>query len=220
MKPIGIFGGTFDPVHYGHLRSAFEMLQALDFEQVRFIPCSDPPHRGVTYASAEQRYRLVETAIAGQPGFLADDRELRRGGPSYTIDTISGLREEFPDRPLGLIVGMDAFLGLPTWHRWDEILDYAHIVVAHRPGWKAPDIGVLGELIMEHGTHRVDHLHAATSGYVHIHAVTQLEIASTEIRDLVAAGRDPRFLMPDPVIDVLQKYGCYQQSSKQQTNAG
>jgi nicotinate-nucleotide adenylyltransferase len=212
MKPIGIFGGTFDPVHYGHLRSAFEMLQALDLEEVRFVPCSDPPHRGVTYANAAQRFRLVEIAIAGQQGFVADDRELRRGGPSYTIDTLGALREEFPDRPLGLIIGMDAFLGLPTWHRWDEILDYAHIVVAHRPGWKAPDIGVLGELIEEHGTHRADDLHARTGGRVHIHAVTQLEIASTEIRDLVAAGRDPRFLMPDSVRDAIRDMGLYKEN--------
>ena len=209
MRPIGVFGGTFDPVHYGHLRSAFEMLQALDFEEVRFIPCSDPPHRGVTYATAAQRYRLVEVAIAGQPGLVADDRELKRDGPSYTVDTLATLRTEFPNRSLGLIVGMDAFLGLPDWHRWDEILDQAHIVVAHRPGWKAPDIGVLGALISDRGTHRVDDLHTTTHGRIHIHAVTQLEIASTEIRDLIAAGRDPRFLMPDAVRDEILGLGIY-----------
>jgi nicotinate-nucleotide adenylyltransferase len=211
MMPIGIFGGTFDPIHYGHLRSAFEMLQALRFEEVRFIPCGDPPHRGTTYADAEQRLQLVRLAIEGQQGFVADDRELRRGGRSFTIDTLATLREEFPDRSLGLIVGMDAFLGLPGWHRWDEILDVAHIVVAHRPGWKAPDIGVLGELISDYGTHRVDDLHAAPHGRVHIHAVTQLEIASTEIRDLVAAGRDPRFLMPDAVRDFILETGLYKE---------
>jgi nicotinate-nucleotide adenylyltransferase len=211
MKPIGVFGGTFDPVHYGHLRSAFEMLQALEFEQVRFIPCADPPHRGVTFANAEQRYELVALAIAGQDGFIVDDRELQRDGPSYTVDTLAMLREEFPDRSLGLIIGMDAFLGLPGWHRWDEILDFAHIVVAHRPGWKAPDIGVLGELITQHGTHRVDELHAETHGRLHIHAVTQLEIASTEIRDLIAAGRDPRFLMPDAVRNAIENMGLYRE---------
>ena len=209
MKPIGVFGGTFDPIHYGHLRSAFEMLQALDFEEVRFVPCGDPPHRGLTYATAAQRFRLVEVAIAGQEGFIADDRELQRDGPSYTVDTLATLRAEFPDRSLGLIVGMDAFLGLPDWYRWDEILTTAHIVVAHRPGWKAPDIGVLGELISECGTHRVSDLHAATHGRIHIHAVTQLEIASTEIRDLIAAGRDPRFLMPDAVRDSILELGLY-----------
>jgi nicotinate-nucleotide adenylyltransferase len=212
MKPIGIFGGTFDPVHYGHLRTAFEMLQALRFEEVRFIPCGDPPHRGVTYANAAQRMRLVELAIAGQDGFVADDREIRRSGPSYTIDTLAALREEFPGRSLGLIIGMDAFLGLPGWHRWDEMLDLAHLVVAHRPGWRAPDIGVLGDMLTECGTHRVDDLHAATHGCVHIHAVTQLEIASTELRDLVAAGRDPRFLMPDAVRDAIEETNLYKES--------
>jgi len=208
-RPMGIFGGTFDPIHYGHLRSAFEMLQALRFDEVRFIPCGDPPHRGVTFADAELRFRMVDVAIAGQDGFVSDDRELRRDGLSYSIDTLISLREEFPERSLGLIVGMDAFLGLPQWYRWDEILDFAHIVVAHRPGWKAPDLGPLGDLITEHGTHRVDDLHETTHGRIHIHAVTQLEIASTEIRDLVAAGRDPRFLMPDAVRDVIEETGIY-----------
>jgi nicotinate-nucleotide adenylyltransferase len=209
MRLMGVFGGTFDPIHYGHLRTAFEMLQALRFEDVRFIPCGDPPHRGTTFASAAERLRMVQLAVSGHHGFTVDDRELRRDGPSYTIDTLLALREEFPDRALGLIVGMDAFLGLPGWHRWDEFLAVAHIVVAHRPGWKAPDIGVLGDLISEFGTHRVDDLHDALNGRIHIHAVTQLEISSTEIRDLVAAGRDPRFLMPDAVRDEIANSGCY-----------
>ena len=152
---------------------------------------------------------MVELAGAGEGGFVADDRELLRAGPSYTIDTLTELRGEFPRRPLGLILGMDAFLGLYDWHRWDEILDVAHIVVAHRPGWKAPDIGPLGELIDSNGTHKVDDLHKETHGRIHIHAVTQLEISSTEIRELVAAGRDPRFLMPDAVRDEIFTSGCY-----------
>jgi nicotinate-nucleotide adenylyltransferase len=209
MRPIAVFGGTFDPVHYGHLRTAFEMLQALRFQEVRFIPCGDPPHRGRTYADASLRMRMVEVAISGQDGFIADDRELQRGGPSYSIETLEELRREFPDRSIGLILGMDAFRGLVSWHRWDEILDYAHIVVAHRPGWKAPDMGALGGLLSDHGTHRVDDLHAATHGRIHIHAVTQLEISSTEIRELVSAGRDPRFLMPDSVRDVIEESKVY-----------
>lgn len=212
MRPIGVFGGTFDPIHYGHLRSAFEMLQALALDEVRFVPCGDPPHRGVTYASADMRLELVRRAVDGQDAFTVDDRELRRGGPSYTIDTLAELRTEFPGRSLGLIVGMDAFLGLPGWHRWEDILATAHIVVAHRPGWKAPDIGVLGDLVAERGTHRVEDLHAETHGRIHIHAVTQLEIASTEIRDLVAAGRDPRFLMPDAVRDQIINTGLYKET--------
>ncbi|MBT8067528.1 MAG: nicotinate-nucleotide adenylyltransferase [Gammaproteobacteria bacterium] len=209
MRPMGVFGGTFDPIHYGHLRSAFEMLQVLRFDEVRFIPCGDPPHRGTTFASASERLRMVELATAGQDGFVVDDRETRRQGPSYSIDTLLSLREEFAERALGLIVGMDAFLGLPGWHRWAELLDVAHIIVAHRPGWKAPDMGPLGEMISEFGTHRVDDLHTAPNGRIHIHAVTQLEISSTEIRELVAAGRDPRFLMPDTVRDEISASGCY-----------
>ncbi len=212
MRTIGVFGGTFDPIHYGHLRSAFELLQALALHEVRFVPCGDPPHRGVTFASAGQRLRLVELAIAGQDGFVADDRELRRSGPSYTIDTLAAMQGEFPGHALCLIIGMDAFLGLTSWHRWDEILDFAHIVVAHRPGWKAPDIGPLGDLIADHGTHRPDDLASARCGRVHIHAVTQLEIASTEIRELVAVGRDPRFLMPDAVRNEIRETGLYKEN--------
>ncbi len=209
MSPIGVFGGTFDPVHYGHLRTAFEMLQALSFDHIRFVPSADPPHRGKTFASADLRLDMVRAAVADQPGFVVDDRELQREGPSYTFDTLTTMRAEFVDRPLGLILGMDAFLGLPTWHRWAELLDLAHVVVAHRPGWKAPDIGPLGELISNHGTHRESDLHNSTHGRLHIHAVTQLEISSTEIRDLVAVGRDPRFLMPDDVRDIIASTRCY-----------
>ena len=209
MKPLGMFGGTFDPIHYGHLRTAFEMLQALRFAEVRFIPCGDPPHRGETFASSEQRSEMVRLAVEHQPGFVFDDREARRDGPSYTIDTLATLRADIGDQPLALIIGMDAFLGLPRWHRWTEILAAAHIVVAHRPGWRAPDIGPLGDLLTDFGTHRVDDLHEHSHGRIHIHAVTQLEISSTEIRELVDAGRDPRFLMPDDVRDYISGSSCY-----------
>lgn len=209
MSPIGIFGGTFDPVHYGHLRTAFEMLQALRFAEVRFIPCGEPPHRGETTASAGERLEMVRVATNDEQGLVVDDREVRRQGPSYSVDTLRTLRDEFPDRSLAAILGMDAFLGLPRWHRWQEMLELAHIVVAHRPGWRAPDIGPLGELLDARGTLRVDDLHEATHGRIHIHAVTQLEISSTEIRQLVEAGRDPRFLMPDPVRSVIARTRCY-----------
>ena len=209
MNPIGIFGGTFDPIHYGHLRSAFELLQGLRLEQVRFVPSADPPHRGGTIASADLRYRMVEAAVAGQDGFVVDDCEFRRDGPSYTIDTLTSMRAEHDSRSLCLITGMDAYLGLTTWHRWDEILNIAHIIVAHRPGWHLPETGELGELLAEHGTNDVDDLHNQPAGHVYDHAVTQLEIASTEIRQLIAAGRDPRFLMPDSVRDVIVESDCY-----------
>jgi nicotinate-nucleotide adenylyltransferase len=209
MNPIGIFGGTFDPIHYGHLRSAFELLQALELDHVRFVPSADPPHRGATFAPAELRYRMVEVAVEGQPGFVVDNCEFRREGPSYTIDTLAAMRAEHGNRSLCLIIGMDAYLGLTSWHRWDEILDIAHIIVAHRPGWKMPDTGELGELRAVRGTQDGADLHDSPAGRIYTHAVTQLEIASTEIRELIAAGRDPRFLMPDSVRDVILENGCY-----------
>lgn len=209
MSPIAIFGGTFDPVHYGHLRTAFEMLQALRFAEVRFMPCGTPPHRGGTFATAQLRLKMVQAAIKGQAGFVVDEREMARAGPSYSVDTLAALRDEFPLRSLALIIGMDAFLGLPKWHRWGEILQLAHIVVAHRPGWRVPDLGELGVLLAEGGTHKIDDLHEARSGHIYIHDVTQLEISSTEIRELVAQGRDPRFLVPDVVRDLIIKSSCY-----------
>ena len=213
MKPIGVFGGTFDPIHYGHLRTAFEVLQSLSFDEIRFIPCGDPPHRGGTFANAAERMRLVDVAIAGQAGFVRDDREVRRDGPSYTIDTLLSLRAEYPRRSLGLIVGMDAFLGLTRWHRWDEILAVAHLVVAHRPGWKAPEFGELGGLLARYRTHQIEDLHNKHFGHIYIHAVTQLEISSTEIRDIVAAERDPRFLVPDAVRAAIEESTVYMRNT-------
>ena len=208
MSPMGVFGGTFDPIHYGHLRTAFEMLQALRFDEVRFMPCGNPPHRGEPFADAELRLEMVRVATEGQHGFVVDDRELQREGPSYSVDTLSALRAEFPLRPIGLIIGMDAFLSLPKWYHWREILQLAHIIVAHRPGWRAPDMGPLGDLLADRGTHRIGDLHQAKAGHIYIHDVTQLEISSSEIRELVAVGRDPRFLLPDRAKRLLFQAAC------------
>src|SRR5690606_32888062 len=132
----GIFGGTFDPIHYGHLRTALELKHVLDLAVVHFVPCANPPHRATPMTDGALRMRLVQAAIADEPGFVADDRELERAGLSYTVDTLFSLRAEFKARPICLLLGMDAFVSLPQWHRWNELLDLAHIVVAHRPGWE------------------------------------------------------------------------------------
>jgi nicotinate-nucleotide adenylyltransferase len=209
MRPIGLFGGTFDPIHYGHLRTAFELWQSLRLAEVRFLPTGNPPHRDVTLASAELRLQMVRAAIADQPAFVVDDREVRRTGLSYSVDTLTELRAEFADRSLCLLLGMDAFLGLPHWHRWRELLDLAHVVVAHRPGWKAPTQGPLGEVMVDRGTGSVRDLHEARAGRVYVHAVTQLEISSTELRQLIVAGRDPRYLVPDSVRAIIRETECY-----------
>ncbi len=159
MNPMGIFGGTFDPIHYAHLRTAFELQQALRLKEIRFLPAGNPPHRDQPMADAQLRLKMVQLATADQPGFVVDDREVRKEGPSYSVETLAELRHEYPDRSLCLIVGMDAFLSLPKWHQWRELLQLAHLVVAHRPGWRAPGMGPLGELLVDRGTGRIGDLH-------------------------------------------------------------
>jgi nicotinate-nucleotide adenylyltransferase len=211
MQPIGIFGGTFDPIHFGHLRPAFELSQALKLAEVRFLPAGTPPHRQsqAPLASAELRLAMVKAAVAGEKRFVVDDREVRRAGASYSVDTLTELRGEFPDRSLCLMLGMDAFLGLPNWHRWRDILDLAHVVVWHRPGWKAPEKGPLGEVMVDRGTGSVRELHEQKAGRIYIHAVTQLEISSTELRQVIVSGTDPRYLVPDEVRKIILETGCY-----------
>jgi len=209
MQPLGLFGGAFDPIHYGHLRTAFELWQSLHLAEVRFLPTGNPPHRAELQASAELRLAMVRAAVAGQPAFVVDDREVRRSGVSYSVDTFTELRRENPGRSLCLLLGMDAFLGLPTWHRWRELLELTHVVVAHRPGWKAPTMGPLGEVMVERGTGSIRDLHQEIAGRIYVHAGTQLEISSTELRQLLVAGRDPRYLVPDTVRAIIYETGCY-----------
>jgi len=209
MSPLGIFGGTFDPIHFGHLRTAFELLQALRLAEVRFVPAGRPPHRGAPLCNGAHRLAMVRAAIADQPGFAVDDREIRRDGPSYTVTTLRELRAEAPARPLCLLMGMDAYLGLTQWHDWRDLLELAHVVVAHRPGWSAPRDGTLGELFAARGTQRVEDLHESLAGGIHVRPVTQLEIASTDLRQLVVAGGDPRYLVPDAVRAIIHDTGCY-----------
>lgn len=209
MEPIGIFGGTFDPIHFGHLRTGFELWQTLGLSELRFLPTGSPSHREQPIADPGLRLAMVRAAVSDQLGFVVDDREVRRTGLSYSVDTLTELRAEFPDRPLCLILGMDAFLGLPNWHRWRDIFELAHIVVAHRPGWKAPAQGPLGEMMVDRGTGAVRDLHDALCGRIYVHGVTQLEISSTELRNIITSGRDPRFLVPDSVRDIIIETECY-----------
>jgi nicotinate-nucleotide adenylyltransferase len=209
VRCIGIFGGTFDPVHYGHLRTAYELRHKLAFDEVRFIPCANPPHRDAAVTDSAIRLRMLQVALAAEPGFLIDERELKRPGPSYSVDTLQSLRAEQPDVPLCLLLGMDAFLDLPTWHQWDRLLGLAHIVVAHRPGWQAPYEGTLGKLIRRHRTAGPGDLREATAGRIHIEPVTQLEVSSTELRRSIRAGIQPKYLLPDSVWRIIVETDCY-----------
>ena len=152
---------------------------------------------------------MVAAAIAGEASFILDDREFKRAGPSYSVDTLSSLRGELPTTSLCLLMGMDSFLGLPSWHHWEEIIELSHIVVAHRPGWQAPVDGPLGRLLAENGTDQVASLHDATCGRVFVTPVTQLEISATELRASLSRGLDPKYLLPESVRRMIIESGCY-----------
>src|SRR5690606_23896384 len=158
---VGVFGGTFDPVHVGHLRIALELLERTGLREVRFVPAARPPHRAAPETPAAVRLSMLEAAVAGEPRFIVDRRELDRPGPSYTVDTLESLAEDFPDATLCLLLGMDAFAGLPGWHRWTALLELAHIVVADRPGSRVPEDGELGRLARERRTSSAAELSAA-----------------------------------------------------------
>ncbi len=209
MRPLGVFGGTFDPVHNGHLRTAFELAECLDLERVLFVPAADPPHRPPPRVPAARRVEFVRAAIEAEPRFALDERELARGGRSYTVLTLEELRAERGAQPLVLCLGMDAFLGLAGWHRWTELPRLAHLAVAHRPGFSPPADGPLGELVAARLARSPDALAQSPAGRVFFFAGTQVELSATELRRVLETGRDPRYLMPEPVRRMILATGAY-----------
>lgn len=203
---LGIFGGTFDPVHIGHLRTAFELKVRLGIERVHFVPASVPPHREQPVASPELRTRMLEAALADEADFVVDRRELERDGPSYSIDTATSFREEFPERVICLLLGMDAFLGLPEWRDWQRLLDLVNIVVARRPGAALPESGPLGKLL---GQHAIRDRNWQPAGSIIVEDVTQLEVSATHLRASIRSGIEPRYLVPDAVWNIAVTTGCY-----------
>ncbi len=216
--PLAILGGAFDPVHFGHLRTAAEMQSHFGLGEVRFVPSANPPHRAPHIASNEQRYAMLDAALSGLSWCSIDDRELRREGPSWTVVTLEELRAEANDRSLCMILGMDAFLSLRSWHRWEELPRLAHLLVAHRPGWQPPQSGELGDFVREHLSEDVAELRNLPAGRLFIHAVTQLEISSSAIRALLAARQPADFLLPEASLRIAMESGCYNGDLKQEND--
>lgn len=209
---IGIFGGTFDPVHYGHLRSAFEVKEIFGLDEVRLIPCANPPHREQPEVMSRMRLRMLELAINGHPGFKIDSRELDRYSqseqkPSYMVDTLESLRQEFPVEPLLLFIGSDAFKNLNLWHQWQRLFDYAHIVVLTRPGFEIHQLDGFFQSKLTFDNKELAHM---ASGKLYFQSVTQLDISATAIRNMIAANRNPVFLLPDAVIEYIKQHKLYE----------
>tara|TARA_R110001583_G_scaffold60577_3_gene179836 strand:- start:8942 stop:9580 length:639 start_codon:yes stop_codon:yes gene_type:complete len=204
---IGILGGTFDPIHFGHLRSALEVSEQLNLAHVRLIPSARPPHRNVPHATPQQRLMMLHLAMKNADSFIVDDRELQRDGISYSVDTLLSLRQEFPDNPLYLLLGTDAFLGIQTWHKWLRLLELAHIVVIRRPDETVAMPEALNSWYQQHLAMPNDAQRLA--GKIWPVTVTQLAISATAIRAMVFEGKSPQFLLPDAVIQLINQLGLY-----------
>lgn len=204
---VGLFGGTFDPVHFGHLRPALELAERYALERLFLLPAHRPAHRGPTGASSAERIAMLERAVADVPRLAVDTREARRDAPSYTADTLAELRRERPDATLVFFLGMDAFAGFERWSRPETILELANLVVVERPG--APLPASAEALIERQRVRRGDRIVDGVTGVIERADVTQLAISATAVRRLIGAGRDPRFLVPDGVREYIGERDLY-----------
>jgi len=209
-KPIGILGGTFDPVHHGHLRLALECLEQADLAEVDMVPLHIPPHRISPVATPEQRREMLRLALEGAPGLKLDDCELQRGGVSYTVDTLAHMRQRYGNRPLCLIMGMDAFARLDTWHQWPLLLTHAHIIVVQRPGNEAViDNPEIASLYAKASVKSHEELHSSPGGRILNINIPMLDISATRLRDMLAQGRDIHFLLPPAVLAFIRQHHLY-----------
>ena len=206
---IGIFGGTFDPIHMGHLRMALELKQQLGLDEMRLLPSHQPPHRDAPKVSSTQRAEMLRIALQDCPELQLDERELRRNKPSYTYDTLQELRSELGDAvSLVLCMGVDAFAGLASWYRWQELIQLAHIVVVARPGWDIANGAGVRDLLNTHSSD-IAALSRAAFGSIVLHSPRLLEISATEIRAQIQSGQSAQFLMPDGVWDYIKANRLY-----------
>lgn len=212
-RPIGILGGTFDPVHVGHIRLAIEAFEVLHLSAVRIIPLNQPNHRAPPVAAAEHRFEMLQASVDGER-LVADDRELRRGGVSYTIDTLQSLCAEFPQAPLYLLLGADAFQGLCGWHRWRELLEYCHLVVVARPATGADLDPRLRHLVDTVATSDLDSLRDQRCGRIYFQPIPLLPISSTDIRARIAGGRDISYLAPAAARRLIAQHQLYKRADR------
>lgn len=215
-RRIGLLGGTFDPIHIGHLRAALEVAEQFALDELRLIPSARPPHRGTPQVGAQQRLDMARLAVEGVPPLAVDDRELWRERPSWTIETLESLRAELGGEvQLLLLVGWDAFCGLPTWHRWQELLDHCHILVLQRPDADSDAPETLRDLLAARSVADPQALRGP-AGQIAFVWQMPLAISATGIRERLASGRSIRFLVPDAVLAYIHAHGLYRATSSTQ----
>lgn len=208
--PLVIFGGTFDPIHFGHLRTALEIKEYLDVDCVRLIPTGEPVHRGATQASAKQRFTMAEKSVCDEPALQIDDIEQRGEIDGYTVNTVSHLRQGIGrEQSLIMVLGMDSFLSLPSWHRWQELLDYTHLLIVSRPGYRFELTSELKIFYEANLCKNVNDLKMSPSGKILIQEFTAVDISATAIRNIIRSGKSPRFLLPDAAWDFIKREHLY-----------
>lgn len=207
-QTIGIFGGTFDPIHFGHLRAALEINEQLNLDEMRLIPCKHPPHRAMPHSSAEHRLHMVQQAVLNSP-LQVDNREMQREGPSYSVDTLMSLRREFPQASLCMAVGLDAFLGITSWYQWEKLLQLSNIIVMARAGWELPKTGITAELLETKLLLDSESLAQYSCGRITVQTISTLKISASQIRSLLSHNHLPWFLMPEKVIQYIQENELY-----------
>lgn len=219
---IGIFGGSFDPIHFGHIKSAMALLERFDFDQLRFIPCQLSPHKEIVHASAYHRWQMLNLVCSSNEKFIADDRELKRNAPSYTIDTLQELREEYGEQQsLVLILGLDAYLSFCKWYRYKEILSLCHIVLLQRPGYSLPNgspngsldssqvVGCEKECYELNGTEDFRTIATTPCGKIYASDLEIIDVSSTTIRELISKGKQPKYLLPGNVWNYIRRNKLY-----------
>ena len=209
---IAILGGTFDPIHFGHLRPALEIVEKLNLSELRFIPSAKPPHRWQPQADARHRLKMVKKAIKTYPKFVIDEREFDRlekdNTASFTIDTVRSIREEIGEsESLGMIVGMDAFQSFTSWRDWEDILDTVHLIIASRPGYDKQETSL--DWVQNRLVSEADELHNVASGKVYFCDVTQLDISATYIRNQIDKAQSCCYLTPKKVNKYIIKHNLY-----------
>lgn len=206
---LGILGGTFNPIHHGHLRVAVECIERLQLDRLHLVPLNAPAHRDAPETDAALRFEMVQRAVNEETQLIADDRELRRGGVSYTVDTLEAFRADYPQAALSVIIGTDAFAHLHRWHRWEDLSIFAHIIVVHRPGSDLPTDTPAYEMLEPMLTGDPADLRKKTAGCFVSLSLPMLDISSTQIRSILHNKQSPRYLLPKSVLDLIHEQQLY-----------